>query len=93
MAEGDEQLAWCGGGGLLVAAGGPPDSQARLPSSKGSPHGGTGDGVLPTAGAPDSRSRKRGGGPICTTRGHPILSYSGPLGSSEVQDWTQCGLQ
>lgn len=74
MTEGDELAVeaavrlWCGGvagGGLLLAAAPDgPDNQARLPSSKGSPLGGTGDGVFPAAVAPDSRSKNRGGGPI-----------------------------
>lgn len=74
VTEGDELAVeaavkwWCGGvagGGLLLAAAvDGPESQARLPNSKGSPPGGTGEGVFPAAGAPDSRSKNRGGGPI-----------------------------
>lgn len=51
-----------GGGGLLLATGWQPDSQARLPRSNESGDS-SGGGVFPPC-DPDRRSRKRGGGPI-----------------------------
>lgn len=70
--DGDELVvAVCGGvagGGLLLAAGGEEEicNQGKLlPKSRESSEGS--GGVLPPARGcePDSRSRNRGGGPIC----------------------------